>query len=289
MAIKKSRIKIGGMMCSFCSQTIEKALKRTTGIVSVNVSLAHGEALIEHDPDIIRLEGIKKLLHNLGYTAKEPSEVRDLEEEERLLKTEFRVTGKYEHMDRALEIFNKEMESLWDKKAGVYATSKGASRYEYTPFDVGSVIASLNSVLWFALPSYEEPQSKGPQLAARRYVSFFENAVVLSGLQQSSGLYLVEPLYLKREPLNHFVHPALPEQTKAGGRYGIAPVYAGKVAFENGRWKVVDRNFRTRDAMFLSVMSVILNRHSADSFVPVEKILHRLIYENYQNAPNSVR
>ncbi len=90
MPAKKVRLKIGGMMCSFCSQTIEKALSRTRGILSVNVSLAHNEALIEYDPDTIRVEGIKKLLHGLGYTVREPSEVQDLEEEDRLLKTELR-------------------------------------------------------------------------------------------------------------------------------------------------------------------------------------------------------
>lgn len=53
MTVQKTRLKIGGMMCSFCSQTIEKALRRTHGVQSVNVSLAHGEALIEHDADVI--------------------------------------------------------------------------------------------------------------------------------------------------------------------------------------------------------------------------------------------
>ncbi|GBE34472.1 hypothetical protein BMS3Bbin06_00997 [bacterium BMS3Bbin06] len=31
MTVQKTRLKIGGMMCSFCSQTIEKALRRTRG------------------------------------------------------------------------------------------------------------------------------------------------------------------------------------------------------------------------------------------------------------------
>jgi heavy metal translocating P-type ATPase len=76
-------------MCSFCSQTIEKALQRTEGIKSVNVSLAHNEALIEHDTAIIHVEGIKKILRTLGYTVREPSEVMSLEDEEKALKKEF--------------------------------------------------------------------------------------------------------------------------------------------------------------------------------------------------------
>ncbi|NIS71167.1 MAG: hypothetical protein GTO12_20175, partial [Proteobacteria bacterium] len=50
MSAQKTQLRIGGMMCSFCSQTIEKALMRTPGVKKVNVSLAHEEALIEHDP-----------------------------------------------------------------------------------------------------------------------------------------------------------------------------------------------------------------------------------------------
>lgn len=89
MTTQKTRLNIGGMMCSFCSQTIEKAFRRTTGIRSCNVSLAHNEALIEHDSDIIRKEGIIKILHGLGYTARAPDKIRDFEEEDRVLKKEF--------------------------------------------------------------------------------------------------------------------------------------------------------------------------------------------------------
>ncbi len=90
MAVQKTRLKIGGMMCSFCSQTIEKALTRTRGVDAVNVSLAHGEALIEHDPEVIRAEGIKKILRGLGYTVHDPGQVQDFEEEDRALRREFR-------------------------------------------------------------------------------------------------------------------------------------------------------------------------------------------------------
>lgn len=88
MIYQKTRLKIGGMMCSFCSQTIEKALQRTQGVKSVNVSLAHNEALIEHDPEIIRAEGVKKILSGLGYAVRDPSQVHDFEEEDRELKKE---------------------------------------------------------------------------------------------------------------------------------------------------------------------------------------------------------
>ncbi|MBW2066661.1 MAG: hypothetical protein JRJ03_17260 [Deltaproteobacteria bacterium] len=56
----------------------------------------------------------------------------------------------------------------------------------------------------------------------------------------------------------------------------MAPVYAGEVTYENGAWRVSNRRFRTRDAMFLANMSVLLNRSQADCFIPVERLTHRL-------------
>ncbi len=189
----------------------------------------------------------------------------------------FRVTGNPRFMKEALRIFNTDMESLWDEKAGVYANLKGSKRHVYTPFDVGAVLAALNSILWFTVPSYEDPLNSGPYLAQKRYVIFFENAVVISGMQRASGISLVEKRYVDREPRIHFSHPALPLPEKAGGRFGISPVYASEVTFEDGKWSATDERFNTKDAMFLANMSVILNRHQVDSFIPVQRLMAKLL------------
>ncbi len=88
MPIQKTQVRIGGMMCSFCSQTIEKGLMRTRGVKKVNVSLAHEEALIEHDPEEIEAEEIKRILRGLGYTVRDPRKIQDFEEEDLILKRE---------------------------------------------------------------------------------------------------------------------------------------------------------------------------------------------------------
>ncbi len=88
MPIQKTQLKIGGMMCSFCSQTIEKGLMRTRGVKKVNVSLAHEEALIEHDPEEIEADEIKRILRGLGYTVRDPRKIQDFGEEDRILKRE---------------------------------------------------------------------------------------------------------------------------------------------------------------------------------------------------------
>jgi P-type Cu+ transporter len=36
------QMKVSGLMCSFCTMTVEKALKRSAGVKSVMVNLVHG-------------------------------------------------------------------------------------------------------------------------------------------------------------------------------------------------------------------------------------------------------
>ncbi|MFQ6112219.1 MAG: hypothetical protein ACE5LX_09380, partial [Nitrospinota bacterium] len=78
----------------------------------------------------------------------------------------------------------------------------------------------------------------------------------------------------EREPLLNFAHPALPDILSAGGRHGRAPVYAGEVTWERGRWRVTDSRFRTAEAMFLA--SALFNRSQLDPFIPLERLLSRL-------------
>ncbi len=62
------QVSIGGMACSFCTQSIEKAVGKLAGVDSVSVSLAHEEALIEYDPESVTERRIKSTLLELGYT-----------------------------------------------------------------------------------------------------------------------------------------------------------------------------------------------------------------------------
>jgi len=64
---KKTIIKIGGMTCASCAQTIENALKKTEGIVEANVNLATEKAVVVYDPQEIDYEGIKEVIEATGY------------------------------------------------------------------------------------------------------------------------------------------------------------------------------------------------------------------------------
>ena len=82
MALEKLQVKIGGMACSFCVETIKKGLGRTEGVDEVNVSLAHEEALIAYDPSRVTRRTLTDTLTSLGYTVRDPNKVRTFEDEE---------------------------------------------------------------------------------------------------------------------------------------------------------------------------------------------------------------
>ena len=84
------RARIGGLHCSLCTGTIEKALGREPGVEKVSVSLTHEQALVEYDPRIARPETLLKVLRDIGYTISDPRKLRPFDEEERDLVREAR-------------------------------------------------------------------------------------------------------------------------------------------------------------------------------------------------------
>jgi heavy metal translocating P-type ATPase len=84
------RARIGGLHCSLCTGTIEKALGRQPGVDKVAVSLTHEQALVEYDPKVARPEELLGILRDIGYTVSDPRKVRPFEDEERELVSEGR-------------------------------------------------------------------------------------------------------------------------------------------------------------------------------------------------------
>ena len=86
--LEKLQVKIGGMQCSFCTQTIKKALLHMSGVQDVSVSLAHEEALIQYNPLFITPIKINDTLNSLGFKVRDPTKVRSFEEEEQEMQQE---------------------------------------------------------------------------------------------------------------------------------------------------------------------------------------------------------
>ncbi|WP_300381297.1 cation-translocating P-type ATPase [Henriciella sp.] len=84
------RARIGGLHCSLCTGTVEKALGRRKGVDKVSVSLTHEQALVEYDPQIAEPGDLLQTLKDIGYSIHDPNKLRPFEEEERELVTEGR-------------------------------------------------------------------------------------------------------------------------------------------------------------------------------------------------------
>jgi Cu+-exporting ATPase len=68
MATQTLQFKVSGMMCSFCTMTIEKALKRDPGVRSVLLNLVHGLVLVEADPARTSRDQVAREIEALGYS-----------------------------------------------------------------------------------------------------------------------------------------------------------------------------------------------------------------------------
>jgi len=80
-SVEKLQVKIGGMQCSFCVESIRKAYSRMDGVREAAVSLSHEEALIQYDPEKVTPTELRDTLRSLGYTARDPNKLRTFEEE----------------------------------------------------------------------------------------------------------------------------------------------------------------------------------------------------------------
>lgn len=79
---EKIQLNIGGMSCSFCTQTIRKAYSRMEGVRDVHVSLAHEEVLIEYDPTQRTPTELRDTLRQLGYTVRDRDKLKAYEEQQ---------------------------------------------------------------------------------------------------------------------------------------------------------------------------------------------------------------
>jgi Cu+-exporting ATPase len=92
------RMKIGGMSCSFCTNTIRSAYERMDGVHEIGVSLAHEEGLIKYDPAKVSEGELKQTLRDIGYTYRDPEKVRSFEDEDaelRRARTRLAVAGSF--------------------------------------------------------------------------------------------------------------------------------------------------------------------------------------------------
>lgn len=83
--------RVGGMHCSLCVRSIQRALSRLPGVEEVQVSIAHEEVLVRYSPTLLNPQRVCDTLADLGYTVREPERATIFEEEERELARSRRI------------------------------------------------------------------------------------------------------------------------------------------------------------------------------------------------------
>lgn len=79
-------LKVGGMSCSFCVATLEKAVAGLPGVLEVHVNLAHEEAFVRYDSTRLHPARIGETLREIGYTVRDPRKVAAFDEDERFMR-----------------------------------------------------------------------------------------------------------------------------------------------------------------------------------------------------------
>lgn len=65
--IKRTILKIGGMHCAGCVNSIQKSISKVAGVSKVEVNLVTEKATLEYDQTKVRLDSIEKAIEEIGY------------------------------------------------------------------------------------------------------------------------------------------------------------------------------------------------------------------------------
>lgn len=74
MALKKATLRLEGMSCASCAQTIEKALNKAEGVHEAQVNFAAEKAYVEYDSSSIDENKLAEVVRSTGYDVKEEKE-----------------------------------------------------------------------------------------------------------------------------------------------------------------------------------------------------------------------
>jgi len=140
------------------------------------------------------------------------------------------------------------LDSLWDDKAGTFATGSDASTYRITVRDAGDVTGGLNAA--DAVLGIGGTQST--------FARFFNQTVNRGCLQRA-----------ERPPSrDEDAEYTLPLPPEAGGEFGQAAVYNGAVEYDAGadEWTVDDDRFYTGDALYLANQDIWVGNWAGDFY-----------------------
>ena len=87
---RQATIKVGGMMCATCVETIEAALRALPGVAAATVNLGTEKAYVTYNESITALADMKKAIEDAGYQYLGLSEEVSEEQEQKIRKKDLR-------------------------------------------------------------------------------------------------------------------------------------------------------------------------------------------------------
>ncbi|GFZ06076.1 copper-exporting ATPase [Actinidia rufa] len=79
LGMKRMQVRITGMTCAACSNSVEGALRSVDGVLQASVALLQNKADVVFDPNLVKEEDIKNAIEDAGFEAEvlpEPSTIR---------------------------------------------------------------------------------------------------------------------------------------------------------------------------------------------------------------------
>ncbi|MBD3203918.1 heavy metal translocating P-type ATPase [Candidatus Woesearchaeota archaeon] len=166
--MKKTQIKISGMHCANCAQTIEKNLNKAAGIESANVNFAVEKASVEYDKKKIREEEIRQVIKDSGY---EP--VEDLNE------IKLQITGM--HCASCSTLIEKELNKMDEiKKANINLNTGKAVIFLREEISTGDIIEKITGLGYGAEVLDRDSHKTGQQKEIKKLRNKFYLSLVFA-------------------------------------------------------------------------------------------------------------
>lgn len=70
MSTEIKALKVDGMSCSHCENTVKNAVGSLNGVVSVSVDLGGKKVMVEYVPEKVSIDTIKAVIEDQGYDVK---------------------------------------------------------------------------------------------------------------------------------------------------------------------------------------------------------------------------
>lgn len=89
--VKEVTVSIGGMTCAACAKAVERNLKKLAGVESITVNFAAEKAVIQHNPQQVRVSEIKKAIEKAGYQVLDTENKDSMDEDRKRKEREIRT------------------------------------------------------------------------------------------------------------------------------------------------------------------------------------------------------